>query len=43
MKTLGEGVSDSEIDYMIGMVDVDGDGRIDYKEFASMMMTKIKI
>ncbi|KAI8368535.1 calmodulin [Blakeslea trispora] len=37
MKHLGQSANDLELDKMIEEADVDGDGRIDYKEFAKIM------
>lgn len=36
MDALGEDVTDQEIDEMIKMVDLDGDGQVSYKEFFKM-------
>jgi len=36
MDALGEGVTDEEIDEMIRMVDVDGDGEVNFREFYKM-------
>jgi Ca2+-binding EF-hand superfamily protein len=38
-KQLGEEVTDEEIDEMIRMVDLDGDGQINLKEFTSMIFS----
>ena len=43
MTTLGEKLTDEEVEYMISVIDADGDGSVSYKEFADMMMAKIKI
>ena len=43
MMTLGEKLSEKEVNYMISVIDSDGDGTISYKEFADMMMAKIKL
>ncbi|KAF9649947.1 putative calmodulin [Thelephora ganbajun] len=40
LASLGERLTDDEIDMMIGEVDVDRDGQIDYEEFVNMMMSK---
>jgi len=37
MKSLGENLSNSEIDAMISEADVDGDGQISFPEFVKMM------
>lgn len=36
MDALGEAVTDEEIDEMIRMVDVDGDGEVNFREFYKM-------
>lgn len=36
MDALGEDVTDEEIDEMIRMLDVDGDGQVSFKEFYKM-------
>jgi hypothetical protein len=36
MDALGEEVTDEEIDEMIRMLDVDGDGQVNFKEFYKM-------
>ena len=36
MDALGEQVTDEEIDEMIRMVDLDGDGQVNFKEFFKM-------
>jgi calmodulin len=40
MTTLGEKLSDEEVDEMIREADIDGDGQINYEEFVKMMMSK---
>lgn len=40
MSTLGENLSQEEIDEMIREADLDGDGRVCYEEFATMMSHK---
>ncbi|XP_064601551.1 calmodulin-A-like isoform X2 [Liolophura sinensis] len=40
MTTLGEQLSDDEVENMIKEADVDGDGMINYEEFIRMMMTR---
>merc|ERR1711976_403676 len=40
MTTLGEKLTDEEVDEMIREADVDGDGQINYEEFVRMMMAK---
>lgn len=39
---LGEKLSDDEITQMIREADKDGDGMIDYNEFVTMMMAKVR-
>jgi Ca2+-binding EF-hand superfamily protein len=36
LDALGEAVTDEEIDEMIRMVDIDGDGEVNYREFYRM-------
>jgi len=43
MKSLGYVVSDKELRMMIGEVDVDGNGKIDFDEFVRMMNNATKI
>ena len=38
MTTLGEKLTDEEVDEMIREADIDGDGQINYEEFVRMMM-----
>ena len=38
MTNLGEKLTDEEVDEMIREADIDGDGQINYEEFAKMMM-----
>ena len=40
MSTLGENLSQEEIDEMIREADLDGDGKVCYEEFATMMSHK---
>lgn len=40
MMALGKSLTDEEADEMIREANVDGNGRIDYKEFAKMMSSK---
>ena len=40
MSTLGENLTREEIDEMIREADMDGDGRVCYEEFATMMSHK---
>ena len=42
MKSLGQHPTDAELDDMIRMVDVDGNGTIDFPEFITMMAKKSK-
>ncbi|EEC16524.1 calmodulin, putative [Ixodes scapularis] len=37
MTTLGEKLTDEEVDEMIREADVDGDGQINYEEFVALM------
>lgn len=38
MVTLGEKLTDEEVDQMIREADLDGDGQVNYEEFVRMMM-----
>ncbi|KAF8201192.1 putative calmodulin [Mycena galopus ATCC 62051] len=40
MRSLGEKLSDREVEEMIREADVDGDGEINYDEFLTMMLSK---
>ena len=40
MTSLGETLTDKEVDEMISDLDVDGDGQINYEGFVRMMMSK---
>ncbi|GAW06925.1 calmodulin [Lentinula edodes] len=40
MESLGEKLSDKEVDAMIQEADLDGDGCINYQEFVNMMLSK---
>ena len=40
MTTLGDKLTDEEVDEMIREADIDGDGHINYEEFVRMMMAK---
>jgi len=40
MLTLGEQLTDAEVDEMIREADTDGDGRVCYEEFVRMMTGK---
>ena len=37
MKSLGEKLSEQEIENLLKTVDTDGDGQVNYQEFAAMM------
>lgn len=41
MITVGEKVTDEELEQMIRVADLDGDGLLDYQEFVSMMMVAV--
>lgn len=38
MVSLGEKLTDEEVDQMIKEADLDGDGQVNYEEFVQMMM-----
>ncbi|KAK6153891.1 hypothetical protein DH2020_013530 [Rehmannia glutinosa] len=40
MTTLGENVTDEEVDEMIREADLDGDGQVSYEEFVRLMLAK---
>jgi calmodulin len=40
LTSLGEKLSDEEVDEMVREADIDGDGQINYEEFLKMMMSK---
>ena len=40
MTTLGDKLTEEEVDEMIREADIDGDGYINYEEFVRMMMAK---
>jgi calmodulin len=40
MTSLGEKLTDEEVDEMIKEADVDGDGQVNYEDFARMMLAK---
>ena len=40
MNSLGEKLSDDEVEAMIREADVDGDGQVNYEEFVKMMKSK---
>ncbi len=42
MRTLGQNPTEEEIDQMIKEVDMDGNGEIDFDEFCSLMLKKMK-
>jgi len=41
MKTLGEGLSDSNIEKMANSCDVDQDGQVNYRHFCEIMMNDL--
>ncbi|KAL3456177.1 hypothetical protein BJX64DRAFT_271181 [Aspergillus heterothallicus] len=38
LRSIGDDVSDADVDEMVRMADVNGDGSIDYEEFVKLMM-----
>ncbi|XP_074572657.1 calmodulin [Curcuma longa] len=40
MTSLGEKLTDEEVDEMIREADIDGDGQVNYQEFVQMMLAK---
>ena len=42
MKTLGQNPTEAELQHMVGEVDADGNGTIDFPEFLTMMARKMK-
>ena len=38
MRTIGEKVTDEEVEQMVKEADLDGDGLVDYEEFVRMML-----
>lgn len=40
MTTLGEKLTDEEVDEMIQEADIDGDGQVNYEEFVKMMISQ---
>ena len=41
MMNIGEKVTDEELEQMVREADLDGDGQIDYEEFARMMLLPV--
>lgn len=41
MTSLGEKMTEEEVDEMIREADVDGDGQINYQEFIKMMVSRV--
>ena len=42
MTTLGEPMSNADVDEMMSVIDVDGDGQIDYEEFLKLILPGIE-
>ena len=40
MTSLGEKLTDEEVDEMINEADADGDGQVSYEDFVRMMLVK---
>ena len=40
MLNIGEKLLDTEIDYLINDIDIDGDGQINYEEYVKKVMAK---
>lgn len=40
MSTLGEKITESDVEEMIREADIDGDGKVNYQEFVKMMVSK---
>ena len=39
-RSLGEKMTDEEVDDMMSMAEIDGDGQINYEEYVKLMMAK---
>ncbi|KAL2345787.1 hypothetical protein Fmac_007072 [Flemingia macrophylla] len=42
MRTIGEKVTEEEVEQMVKEADLDGDGLVDYQEFVKMMLSQMK-
>ncbi|XP_002964279.2 calmodulin-2/4 [Selaginella moellendorffii] len=40
LKTMGQDLTDKDLDRMIELADIDGDGQVNYEEFVNMMMAR---